>query len=288
MRELRIVRKLCINDRIFINRYLIEIDKIPLISPEEEVELAVKIHSGDVEASKKLASANLRFVVSMAVQYLSSGLSLADLINEGNIGLMVAVEKFDETRGFKFISYAVQWIRQSIISAISEQTRVVRIPLNHHSNMWKIKTNTEKFLQINGIEPSITELSEELGITENVINDSISAYSSIHMSLDKSFNDGEDQNCLLDVLTNPNSTSPEKKLIHDSLKSEIDRMLLTLNSKEADVISMYYGIHCQAMTKNEIAERFGVKKTSIDKILSETRTKIKTSFRTNMLKTYSY
>ncbi len=287
MKELRLVRKMNPSDIASVERYLHEINKIPLISVEEEVELAVRIHNGDNDALCKLVNANLRFVVSIAVQYQNRGLSLPDLINEGNLGIMIAAQRFDETKGFKFISYAVQWIRQSIIVAISDQTRIIRIPLNHHSNMWKIKTKSEDFIQASGgVEASVEELSEKLGIAEKVLSDSISAYSTNYSSLDRSYRGGDDENCLLDVLVDNDSPNPDKKLIVESLKSEIDRVFLTLKGQESDVLSMFFGIHCQEMTVYQIAQRIGVKESRVKQIICETKKKIRNSDRCKVLETY--
>lgn len=286
MRELRILRKTTPRTDALISRYLMEISKTPLLSISEEIELARRVRAGDRIAFDKFVRSNLRFAFSVAKQYQNQGLDLPDLINEANSGLITAVERFDETKGFKFISYAVNWIRESIMRAIHEQTRIVRIPMNHHRTMQKIKSMQEYSLQTKGRTLSIDEMSEVSGCTEDVIRQSIFAFGSKATSLSRSFYDSDGENCLLDVLIDSDSLSPEKNLIDQSLRIEIESVLSTLKKNEELSIRMYYGIGHDAMTISEIAVFLKVEIPRVNQLILETKRKIKDTFRSNVLRTY--
>ena len=240
MRQLKITKSITNRESASLDKYLQEIGKEELITVEEEVELAQRIKKGDQAALEKLTRANLRFVVSVAKQYQNQGLSLPDLINEGNLGLIKAAEKFDETRGFKFISYAVWWIRQSILQALAEQSRIVRLPLNQVGSLNKINKAYSKFEQEHERRPSPEELAEQLELPADKVADTLRV-SGRHVSVDAPFVDGED-NSLLDVLINNDSPSADRVLIDESLSREIDRSLTTLTEREADIIRMFFGI----------------------------------------------
>lgn len=241
---------------LLLDKYLQEIGKEDLITVEEEVELAQRIRKGDQRALEKLTRANLRFVVSVAKQYQNQGLSLPDLINEGNLGLIKAAEKFDETRGFKFISYAVWWIRQSILQALAEQSRIVRLPLNQVGSLNKINKAFSRFEQEHERRPSPEELAETLDLPAEKVADTLRV-SGRHISVDAPFVEGED-NSLLDVLVNDDSPVADKTLINESLSTEVERALATLTERERDIIRLFFGINCQEMTLEEIGEKFGL------------------------------
>ena len=246
--------------------------------------MAQRIKKGDQAALEKLTRANLRFVVSVAKQYQNQGLSLPDLINEGNLGLIKAAEKFDETRGFKFISYAVWWIRQSILQALAEQSRIVRLPLNQVGSLNKINKAYSKFEQEHERRPSPEELAEQLELPSDKVADTLRV-SGRHVSVDAPFVDGED-NSLLDVLINNDSPSADRVLIDESLSREIDRSLTTLTEREADIIRMFFGIACQEMTLEEIGERFGLTRERVRQIKEKAIRRLRHTSRSKLLKTY--
>ncbi|MBQ5518181.1 MAG: RNA polymerase sigma factor RpoD/SigA, partial [Bacteroidales bacterium] len=242
MRQLKITKSITNRESASLDKYLQEIGREELITVEEEVELAQRIKKGDQEALDKLTRANLRFVVSVAKQYQNQGISLPDLINEGNLGLIKAAEKFDETRGFKFISYAVWWIRQSILQALAEQSRIVRLPLNQVGSLNKINKALSQFEQQYERQPSPDELAEMLEIPREKIADTLRV-SGRHVSVDAPFVDGED-NSLLDVLVNNDSPNADKGLVNESLNTEIERALSTLTERERDIVKYFFGIGC--------------------------------------------
>ena len=254
MRQLKITKSITNRESASLDKYLQEIGKEELITVEEEVELAQRIKKGDQEALEKLTKANLRFVVSVAKQYQNQGLSLPDLINEGNLGLIKAAEKFDETRGFKFISYAVWWIRQSILQALAEQSRIVRLPLNQVGSLNKINKAFARFEQEHERTPSPEELATELELPKEKVTDTLRV-AGRHVSVDAPFADGED-NSLLDVLVNPDSPNADRGLINESLSTEVDRALETLTERERDIIKYFFGIGTSEMTLEEIGEKF--------------------------------
>ena len=250
------VRKFRDEDRS-LDLYLREIGETPLINAGEEVELAKKIRQGDQRALEKLTKANLRFVVSVAKQYQNQGLSLADLINEGNIGLIKAAKRFDETRGFKFISYAVWWIRQAILQSLAEQSRIVRLPLNRVGTLHKIGKVSSSLQQEYGREPSANEIAKELSLTEGEVSDTLKISNS-HLSLDAPFSVSED-NSLIDILEDEEQPSPDESLLSDSLRLEIEKALDTLTPREAEVINLYFGLnHEKPLTLEEIGARFSL------------------------------
>lgn len=284
MRQLKITKSITNRESASLDKYLQEIGKEELITVEEEVELAQRIKKGDQEALEKLTRANLRFVVSVAKQYQNQGLSLPDLINEGNLGLIKAAEKFDETRGFKFISYAVWWIRQSILQALAEQSRIVRLPLNQVGSLNKINKAYSKFEQEHERRPSAEELAESLELPADKVADTMRV-SGRHVSVDAPFVDGED-NSLLDVLVNNDSPNADKTLIMESLSREIHRALATLTERESDIIRLFFGIGCQEMTLEEIGERFGLTRERVRQIKEKAIRRLRHTSRSKLLKTY--
>jgi len=284
MRQLKITKSITNRESASLDKYLQEIGKEELITVEEEVELAQRIKKGDQAALEKLTRANLRFVVSVAKQYQNQGLSLPDLINEGNLGLIKAAEKFDETRGFKFISYAVWWIRQSILQALAEQSRIVRLPLNQVGSLNKINKAFSKFEQEHERKPSPEELAESLDLPADKVADTLRV-SGRHVSVDAPFVDGED-NSLLDVLVNNDSPSADRLLIMESLAKEIHRALATLTERESDIISLFFGIGCQEMTLEEIGERFGLTRERVRQIKEKAIRRLRHTSRSKLLKTY--
>ncbi len=284
MRQLKITKSITNRESASLDKYLQEIGKEELITVEEEVELAQRIKKGDQAALEKLTRANLRFVVSVAKQYQNQGLSLPDLINEGNLGLIKAAEKFDETRGFKFISYAVWWIRQSILQALAEQSRIVRLPLNQVGSLNKINKAYSKFEQEHERRPSPEELADQLELPAEKVADTLRV-SGRHVSVDAPFVDGED-NSLLDVLINNDSPSADRLLIDESLSREIERSLTTLTEREADIIRMFFGIACQEMTLEEIGERFGLTRERVRQIKEKAIRRLRHTSRSKLLKTY--
>jgi RNA polymerase primary sigma factor len=284
MRQLKITKSITNRESASLDKYLQEIGKEELITVEEEVELAQRIKKGDQAALEKLTRANLRFVVSVAKQYQNQGLSLPDLINEGNLGLIKAAEKFDETRGFKFISYAVWWIRQSILQALAEQSRIVRLPLNQVGSLNKINKAYSKFEQEHERRPSPEELADQLELPSDKVADTLRV-SGRHVSVDAPFVDGED-NSLLDVLVNNDSPNADRVLIDESLSREIERSLTTLTEREADIIRMFFGIGCQEMTLEEIGERFGLTRERVRQIKEKAIRRLRHTSRSKLLKTY--
>lgn len=284
MRQLKITKSITNRESASLDKYLQEIGREELISVEEEVELAGKIRNGDRAALEKLTKANLRFVVSVAKQYQNQGLSLPDLINEGNLGLIKAAEKFDETRGFKFISYAVWWIRQSILQALAEQSRIVRLPLNQVGSLNKINKAFSRFEQEYERKPSAEELANELGLDVEKVADTLKM-SGRHVSVDAPFVEGED-NSLLDVMPNDDSPNADRGLINESLSKEIDRALATLTPREADIIRKFFGIGVPEKTLEEIGEEFHLTRERVRQIKEKAIRRLKSSSRSKVLKTY--
>ncbi len=284
MRQLKITKSITNRESASLDKYLQEIGREDLITVEEEVELAQRIKKGDQVALEKLTRANLRFVVSVAKQYQNHGLSLPDLINEGNLGLIKAAEKFDETRGFKFISYAVWWIRQSILQALAEQSRIVRLPLNQVGSLNKINKAFSKFEQEHERKPSPEELAESLELPADKVADTLRV-SGRHVSVDAPFVDGED-NSLLDVLVNNDSPNADRALIMESLAKEIYRALATLTERESDIIRLFFGIGCQEMTLEEIGERFGLTRERVRQIKEKAIRRLRHTSRSKLLKGY--
>ncbi len=284
MRQLKIAPSITNRDTQSIDKYLQEIGRYELIGVDEEVELAQRIRKGDAAALDKLVKANLRFVVSVAKQYQNQGLNLGDLINEGNIGLIKAAEKFDETRGFKFISYAVWWIRQSILQALAEQSRIVRLPLNQVGSVNKISKFISTFEQENQRRPSDEEIAEALDIPIEKIAETLKA-SGRHVSVDAPFAEGED-NTLLDVLTNDDSPNTDRSLVNESLSQEIDRALKTLTEREQAIIKMCFGIGQQEMTLEEIGLKFGLTRERVRQIKEKTIKKLRKETNNKLLKSF--
>ena len=284
MRQLKITKSITNRESASLDKYLQEIGKEDLITVEEEVELAQRIKKGDQEALEKLTKANLRFVVSVAKQYQNQGLSLPDLINEGNLGLIKAAEKFDETRGFKFISYAVWWIRQSILQALAEQSRIVRLPLNQVGSLNKINKAFARFEQENERTPSPEELANVLDIPKEKVSDTLRV-SGRHVSVDAPFSDGEDNN-LLDVLVNTDSPNADRGLINESLSTEVERALATLTDRERDIIRYFFGIGCPEMTLEETGEKFGLTRERVRQIKEKAIRRLRHSSRNKFLKSY--
>lgn len=284
MRQLKITKSITNRESESLEKYLQEIGKEELLSTDEEVELAQRIRKGDRKALERLTKANLRFVVSVAKQYQNQGLSLPDLINEGNLGLIKAAEKFDETRGFKFISYAVWWIRQSILQAISEQSRIVRVPLNQVGSVNKINRMLNKFEQENERRPSSVEISEQTDIPQEKVDEAIMA-NSRHVSVDAPFVDGED-NSLLDVLVNDDAPMADRQLVIESLRSEIATVLKMLNERERNVITAFYGIGQPEMTLEEIGNKFGLTRERVRQIKEKAIRRLRNSTNNKLLKSY--
>ena len=284
MRQLKITKSITNRESASLDKYLQEIGKEELITVEEEVELAQRIKKGDQEALEKLTKANLRFVVSVAKQYQNQGLSLPDLINEGNLGLIKAAEKFDETRGFKFISYAVWWIRQSILQALAEQSRIVRLPLNQVGSLNKINKAFARFEQEHERTPSPEELATERELPKEKVTDTLRV-AGRHVSVDAPFADGED-NSLLDVLVNPDSPNADRGLINESLSTEVDRALETLTERERDIIKYFFGIGCSEMTLEEIGEKFDLTRERVRQIKEKAIRRLRHSSRSKLLKSY--
>ena len=284
MRQLKITKSITNRESASLDKYLQEIGKEDLITVEEEVELAQRIRKGDQKALEKLTRANLRFVVSVAKQYQNQGLSLPDLINEGNLGLIKAAEKFDETRGFKFISYAVWWIRQSILQALAEQSRIVRLPLNQVGSLNKINKAFSRIEQENERRPSPEELADSLDLPAEKVADTLRV-SGRHISVDAPFVEGED-NSLLDVLVNDDSPIADRTLINESLSTEVERALSTLTERERDIIKLFFGINTQEMTLEEIGEKFGLTRERVRQIKEKAIRRLRHSSRSKLLKTY--
>ncbi|GAB3343343.1 sigma-70 family RNA polymerase sigma factor [Marivirga atlantica] len=285
MRQLKISKQITNRESQSLDKYLQEIGKVDLLTPDEEVDLAVRIKQGDQLALEKLTKANLRFVVSVAKQYQNQGLSLGDLINEGNLGLIKAAQRFDETRGFKFISYAVWWIRQSILQALAEQSRIVRLPLNRVGSLNKISKTFSALEQKFEREPSPDELAEVLEVTTNEVVDTMKI-SGRHVSMDAPFVQGE-ENSLLDVLENDGDESPDDELMNDSLRREVQRALSTLTQREADVITLYFGLNGEhSMTLEEIGEKFSLTRERVRQIKEKAIRRLRHTSRSKALKPY--
>ncbi len=268
-----------------LDKYLQEIGKVDLLSPDEEIELAIKIKKGDQLSLEKLVKSNLRFVVSVAKQYQNQGLSLGDLINEGNLGLIKAAKRFDETRGFKFISYAVWWIRQSILQALAEQSRIVRLPLNRVGALNKIGKAYSILEQEYEREPNAKELAKELEMDINEVSDTLKI-SGRHISMDAPFAQGED-NRLLDVLSNDQQPSPDNSLMSDSLRNEIERALGTLTEREAEVIKLYFGLNKEhSLTLEEIGEKFNLTRERVRQIKEKAIRRLRHASRSKNLRAY--
>ena len=285
MRQLKITKQVTNRETASLDKYLQEIGKVDLITAEEEVELAQRVKQGDQLALEKLTKANLRFVVSVAKQYQNQGLTLPDLINEGNLGLIKAAQRFDETRGFKFISYAVWWIRQSILPALAEQSRIDRLPLNKIGSINKINKTYAFLEQSHERPPSAEEIANELDMTINDVKESMKN-SGRHVSMDAPLVEGEDSN-LYDVLRSGESPNPDKELIHESLRTEIERALETLTPREADVIKLYFGLgNHHPMTLEEIGETFDLTRERVRQIKEKAIRRLKHTSRSKILKTY--
>ena len=285
MRQLKISKQITNRESQSLDKYLQEIGKVDLLTADEEVVLAKRIREGDQLALEKLTKANLRFVVSVAKQYQNQGLSLGDLINEGNLGLIKAAQRFDETRGYKFISYAVWWIRQSILQALAEQSRIVRLPLNRVGSLNKISKTFSELEQKFEREPSPEELAEVLEVSASEVVDTMKI-SGRHVSMDAPFVQGE-ENSLLDVLENDGDEKPDDGLMNDSLRKEVQRALSTLTSREADVITLYFGLNGEhAMTLEEIGEKFNLTRERVRQIKEKAIRRLRHTSRSKTLKPY--
>ncbi|MEE1023004.1 MAG: RNA polymerase sigma factor RpoD/SigA [Muribaculaceae bacterium] len=283
MRQLKISKSITNRESASLDKYLQEIGREELVSVNEEVELARRIKAGDMKALHKLTKANLRFVVSVAKQYQNQGLSLPDLIDEGNLGLIRAAQKFDETRGFKFISYAVWWIRQSILQALAEQSRIVRLPLNQVGSLNRISKELSKFEQENERRPSSEELAERLGVPVDKISDTLKV-SGRHISVDAPFVEGED-NSLIDVLPNDSSPQADAGLNRESLSKEVDRALMQLYEREREILKMFFGIGCQEMSLEEIGVKFDLTRERVRQIKEKAIKRLKGQ-KSELLKSY--
>ena len=285
MRQLKITKQVTNRETASLDKYLQEIGKVDLITAEEEVELARRIKQGDEDALEKLTKANLRFVVSVSKQYQNQGLNLPDLINEGNMGLIKAAQRFDETRGFKFISYAVWWIRQSILQALAEQSRIVRLPLNKIGSINKINKAIARLEQENEREPDAKEIAGELEITVTEVKESM-RNAGRHVSMDAPLIQDED-NTMYDVLKSEESVTPETGLLYESLRKEIDRAISTLTQREADVIKLYFGLNeSHPMTLEEIGEQFDLTRERVRQIKEKAIRRLKHTSRSKILKSY--
>jgi RNA polymerase primary sigma factor len=287
MRQLKITKQITNRDTASLEKYLHEISREGLITAEEEVELAKKIKVGDEAALDKMVRSNLRFVVSVSKQYQNQGLSLPDLINEGNLGLIKAAQRFDETRGFKFISYAVWWIRQSILQALAEQARIVRLPLNKIGSINKVNKVFSKLEQKFEREPTHDEIADNLGVLADDVKDSI-RNTGKHISMDAPLLSSEDDaGNMYEVLSSDDSPKPDSSLLSESLRKEIERALSTLSSREADVLRLYFGLHGgPAMTLEEIGERFALTRERVRQIKEKAIRRLKHSSRSKLLKAY--
>ena len=284
MRQLKITHSITNRDIKSLDKYLQDICSEELLTPEKEVQLAQRIRQGDEAALEQLVKANLRFVVSVAKQYQNQGLSLPDLINEGNLGLIKAAEKFDETRGFKFISYAVWWIRQSILQAIAEQSRIVRLPLNQVGSVNKINRMLSKFEQENERRPSVDEISEQTDLPQDKVGEAMLA-SNRHVSVDAPFVDGED-NSLLDILVNDNAPMADRQLVVESLRTEIDSVLKILTERERRVVTAFYGIGQPEMTLEEIGNKYGLTRERVRQIKEKAIRRLRGYTKNEILKAY--
>ncbi|MFT6719151.1 MAG: RNA polymerase primary sigma factor [Sphingobacteriales bacterium] len=287
MRQLKIVKQVTNRETASLDKYLQEIGKVELITAEEEVELAQRIKKGDQAALEKLTKANLRFVVSVSKQYQNQGLTLPDLINEGNLGLIKAAQRFDETRGFKFISYAVWWIRQSILQALAEQSRIVRLPLNKIGSINKVNKKYSELEQIMERPPTVHEIAKELEMSIEEVKQSLKN-SGRHVSMDAPLKDGDESSSnMYDVMSSGDAPSPETDLMQDSLRKEIDRALSTLTAREADVVKLYFGLSGQhPMTLEEIGEKFDLTRERVRQIKEKAIRRLKHTSRSKILKSY--
>ena len=284
MRQLKISKSITNRESASLEKYLQEIGHQDLLTADEEVELAQQIKKGDRKALERLTKANLRFVVSVAKQYQNKGLSLPDLINEGNLGLIKAAERYDETRGFKFISYAVWWIRQSILQAIAEQSRIVRLPLNQVGSVNRIARELNKFEQENERKPSVEEMADRIDLPEVKIAEAMKI-NTHHVSMDAPFADGED-NSLLDFLPNTDSPSTDNVLDQESLRTEIGRVLDVLNDREQKVIKAFFGIGMQEMTLEEIGDKYNLTRERVRQIKEKAIRRLRYNTKSKTLKTY--
>ncbi|MGN0221724.1 MAG: RNA polymerase sigma factor RpoD/SigA [Prevotella sp.] len=284
MRQLKITKSITNRESAALEKYLQEIGKEEMVTAEEEVELAQRIKKGDQKALERLTKANLRFVVSVAKQYQNQGLGLADLINEGNMGLIKAAERFDETRGFKFISYAVWWIRQSILQAIAEQSRIVRLPLNQVGSVAKINRVLSKFEQENERRPSVDEISERIDLPEDKIDDALRVQNK-HISMDAPIYEGEEGN-MLDTMVNDDSPMADYQLLKESLKEEIHSALNGLSEREKSVIEAFYGIGMSEMTLDEIGTKYGLTRERVRQIKEKAIRRLRNNTYNEILKTY--
>ena len=284
MRQLKITKSITNRESESLEKYLQEIGREELLSTDEEVELAQRIRKGDRKALDKLTKSNLRFVVSVAKQYQNQGLSLPDLINEGNMGLIKAAERFDETRGFKFISYAVWWIRQSILQALAEQSRIVRLPLNQVGAVTKINRLLNKFEQENERHPSVDEIEERIDLPKDKIDEAMSI-NTHQVSMDAPFSEG-DENSLLDVLINDDSPMADRQLVMESLKTEINSMLNILNNRERNIIESFFGINQPELTLEEIGEKYGLTRERVRQIKEKAIKRLRDCTQNKILKSY--
>lgn len=285
MRQLKISKQITNRESQSLDKYLQEIGKVDLITADEEVQLAKRIQQGDQRALEKLTKANLRFVVSVAKQYQNQGLTLGDLINEGNLGLIKAGQRFDETRGFKFISYAVWWIRQSILQALAEQSRIVRLPLNRVGSLNKISKAFSLLEQQFEREPTAAELAEVLDMTVNDVEDTMKV-SGRHVSMDAPFADGE-ENSLLDILQDEDQIRPDNGLMSESLRREVERALSTLTKREADVLRFYFGLGgIPPLSLEEIGDKFGLTRERVRQIKEKSIRRLRNTSRSRALKVY--
>ena len=286
MRQLKITKQVTNRETASLDKYLQEIGRVDLITAQEEVELAQRIKAGDEVALEKLVKANLRFVVSVSKQYQNQGLTLPDLINEGNLGLIKAAQRFDETRGFKFISYAVWWIRQSILQALAEQSRIVRLPLNKIGSINKINKAFSSLEQTYGRPPTVQEIAEELEITENEVKQSMEN-AGRHLSMDAPLKDEDGSSNMYEVMESTSNPKPDRELMNESLRKEIERSLTTLTVREADVVRLYFGLSgAHPMTLEEIGERFDLTRERVRQIKEKAIRRLKHTSRSKMLKTY--
>jgi RNA polymerase primary sigma factor len=285
MRQLKISKQITNRESQSLDKYLQEISKVDLITAEVEVKLAQRIRAGDQVALEKLTKANLRFVVSVAKQYQNNGLTLGDLINEGNLGLIKAAKRFDEKRGFKFISYAVWWIRQSIMQALAEQSRIVRLPLNRISSLTKVSKTFAELEQKFQREPSTEEVADIIGVTPEEILDSL-RIAGRHVSVDAPFSQSE-ENSLLDVLSDVNESNPESAMIAESLIQEVQRSLRTLTTREAEVLSLYFGLNREeSLTLEEIADKFNLTRERVRQIKEKATRRLRHTAKNRTLKSY--
>ncbi len=285
MRQLKITKQVTNRDTLSLDKYLHEIGKVDLLPAEEEVELAKRIKRGDQKAFETLIKANLRFVVSVAKQYQNQGLTLPDLINEGNLGLIKAAERFDETRGFKFISYAVWWIRQSILQAIAEQARIVRLPLNKIGSINKINKAFNQLEQEFQREPTTDEIAKLMDTKPELVEDSLN-FAGNHVSMDAPLRE-EEANNMYDVMLNEDSINPEERLLNDSLRQEIERSLATLGDRESEILRFYFGLNDnQPHTLEEIGSEFGLTRERVRQIKEKAIKKLKNQYRNRLLKSY--